>query len=205
MMDLAIKAGDTVRRIAGPDHRYKIGHVAVVVHVNGWTGEITLNDGGRTSIKNWWPVGQVPPKLVPEPEPAKLLLAGALELIALITYKPGWSIEAHQDDAQKVYVQLSVSAFAEASMDSVKRDGTRTPWKSSRRYLTPSMCKQELVGVIFDLIKAAELHEAHEWFRYKNASIYNPHLCPDALAVLSRKKESFVVRKNAMSMVEEAA
>ncbi|WP_159953189.1 hypothetical protein [Rhizobium sp. 18065] len=128
---------------------------------------------------------------------------GVLDLISKITYKPGWSIWTGTD-GDRVYVQLSVNAFAEASMDSVKRDGTRTPWKSAKRYLSPHMCRQELVGVIFGLIKDAELHEIHEWFRYKGASIYNPHLDPDALAALARKKTSFVVRENAMTM-EEAA
>lgn len=126
------------------------------------------------------------------------------ELAATITYKPGWSLIVGED-GERLFLQVSVNAFAEASMDSVKRDGTRAPWKGGKRYLSPHMCKQELVGVAFDLIKSAEMHEAHEWFRYKGRSIYNPHLDPDALAELAGKASSFVCRKNAMSMDEGAS
>ncbi|QIG74606.1 hypothetical protein EVC11_024 [Rhizobium phage RHph_I20] len=127
----------------------------------------------------------------------------ALELVQAITYKPGWSVNVLFDrERESYFVQLSVSEEAEASMDSFLRDGTRTPWKSAKRYLSPHMCRQEIVGLVFGLIKDAELHEVHEWFRYKGASIFNPHLDPDVLAEVARKKSSFNVRTNAMSMAE---
>lgn len=87
-------------------------------------------------------------------------------------------------------------------MDSHLRDGTRSPWRSGKRYLSVHMCRQEVVGAVFGLIKDAEVHEIHEWFRYRGASIFNPHLDPDALAVLAKRKDAFVVRENAMSMTE---
>ncbi|QIG75706.1 hypothetical protein EVC20_135 [Rhizobium phage RHph_Y2_17_1] len=127
------------------------------------------------------------------------------EILDAITYKPGWSTELRYDAVRKAsYIQLAVSVEAEASLDSQTRDGTRTPWKSAKRYLSPHMCRQEIVGLVFGLIKDAEMHEVHEWFRYRNASIYNPHLDPDVLAQVARKASSFNVRLNAMSM-EEAA
>lgn len=61
------------------------------------------------------------------------------------------------------------------------------------------MCRQEIVGVVFALIKDAELHEIHEWFRYKGRSIYNPHLDPDVLADVASRKESFVTRDDSMT------
>jgi hypothetical protein len=123
-------------------------------------------------------------------------------IVGSITYKPGWTVLF--EGGERPFVQVSVSAESDASLDSAKRDGTRTPWKSGKRYLSWHMCRQEIVGVVFDLIKAAELHEAHEWFRYRGASIYNPHLDPDVLADVARRASSFVVRDNAMSMVEPA-
>ena len=140
----------------------------------------------------------------PEVQPKPSFKTTVEELAATITYKPGWSIIVGED-GERLFLQVSVNAFAEASMDSVKRDGTRAPWKGGKRYLSPHMCKQELVGVAFDLIKSAEMHEVHEWFRYKGRSIYNPHLDPDALAELAGKASSFVCRKNAMSMDEGAS
>lgn len=123
------------------------------------------------------------------------------EIIGRITYKPGWHWVLGKD-GDRPYLQVAVDATAEASLCSQKRDGTREPWRSGKRYLSLHMCRQEVVGVMFDLIKSAELHEVHEWFRYRGASIYNPHLDPDVLAHVASRKEAFVTRDNAMSMVE---
>lgn len=124
-------------------------------------------------------------------------------ILEAITYKPGWSISLYVEaDGPKgwgrPYIQITVDATSDATLDPTGRTSERTPWKSGKRYLSPHMCRQEIVGVVFDLIKAAELHEVHEWFRYKGASIYNPHLDPDVLAEVARKRSSFNVRENAM-------
>ena len=132
-----------------------------------------------------------------------LTLAEIESIVGSITYKPGWTILFQ--GGERPFVQLSVSEESEAAIDSAKRDGTRTPWKSGKRHLSRHMCRQEIVGVVFDRIKAAEMHEVHEWFRYRGASIYNPHLDPDVLVDVARKASSFITRDNAMSMTEEAA
>lgn len=124
-----------------------------------------------------------------------------LAIISRVTYKPGWSI-LMGFDGTRPFVQLEVDETSDASLDSYKRDGTRTPWKSAKRYLSPHMCRQEVVGAVFGLIKDAELHEVHEWFRYRGASIFNPHLDPEVLVSVARRKESFVTRENAMTMEE---
>lgn len=123
------------------------------------------------------------------------------EIIGRVTYKPGWTVLMGMD-GERPFLQIDVSKETEASMDSHLRDGTRTPWKSGKRYLSLHMCKQEVVGQIFDLIKSAEMHEVHEWFRYRGASIYNPHLDPDVLVEIAKRKASLVTRDNAMTMVE---
>ncbi|UIY29167.1 hypothetical protein LZK73_21785 [Neorhizobium galegae] len=122
-------------------------------------------------------------------------------IVGSITYKPGWSF-LFGVDTERPYIQVEVDERSDASLDSVARDGTRTPWKSGKRYLSLHMCRQEVVGACFDLIKSAELHETHEWFRYRGASIYNPHLDPDVLVEVAKRKSSFVTRSNAMSMEE---
>lgn len=124
-------------------------------------------------------------------------------IVSVITYKPGWGIGLYYDeDKSSAYVQLTVDEISDASLDSVSRDGTRVPWKSGKRYISWHMSRQEIVGVVFDLIKGAEMHEVHEWFRYKNASIYNPHLDPDVLVDVARKKSSYNVRIDSMTRVE---
>lgn len=124
-----------------------------------------------------------------------------VEIIGQITYKPGWQLWV-STDGNRPYLQVEVTEESDASLDSHKRDGTRTPWKSARRYLSYFMCRQEIVGAAFGLFKDAEEHETREWFRYRGAAIFNPHLDPDVLANVARKKTSFVTRPNAMSMEE---
>ncbi len=122
------------------------------------------------------------------------------ELVDQCSYKPGWTFIL--DDDGRPYLQVSVSVEAEASLDNAARDGSRVPWKSGKRYLSKHMCRQEVVGAVFALIKDAEMHEIHEWFRYRGASIYNPHLDPDVLSIVARRKSSFNMRENAMTMDE---
>ena len=122
-------------------------------------------------------------------------------IVEAITYKPGWSIHVDRE-GEYVTVQIGVDASTEAAMDSQKRDGTRTPWRGGKKYLSPFMCRQEIVGAVFGMIQDAESHEMREWFRFRGASIYNPHLDPDALVTVARRKASFNVRENAMTMDE---
>ncbi|AHC30564.1 hypothetical protein CC53_gp147 [Rhizobium phage vB_RleS_L338C] len=107
-----------------------------------------------------------------------------LEIISQVTYKPGWKvlfgIDGEDTDNPRAFAQISVDGTTEASLDACARDGTRTPWKGSKRFFSPYMCRQEIVGACFGLIQDAESHEMREWFRYRGASIYNPHLDPEA-------------------------
>jgi hypothetical protein len=100
-------------------------------------------------------------------------------------------------------VQIVVDETAEASTESAgPNKGKRTSWAGGKVYLSDHMCRQEVVSAVYGAIERAELHEIREWFRYKGASIFNPHLDPDVLAAIARKKSSFNVRVNAMSMDE---
>lgn len=139
-------------------------------------------------------------------------------LVEACTYKPGWLIKFNAGDKKwlpdvaggayhydRPYVQIEVTEEAEASMESSGPNKyERNGWKGGKKYLSPHMCRQEIVGVVWAAIKDAEMHEASEWFRYNGASIYNQHLNPDVLAEIAKKKSSFNVRENAMSMVEDA-
>jgi hypothetical protein len=116
-------------------------------------------------------------------------------LLHEISYKPNWHI-AFYATPESMYIQLEVSN----SIDSVSRE--TVDWKSGKRYLSQYMCRQEIIGVVYSLIEAAEIHEMREWFRYKGASIYNPHLDPDVLVEVARKASSFNCRDNAMDMTE---
>lgn len=119
-----------------------------------------------------------------------------LEIVNSICYKEGWKIDIKVDECHRPYIQ--VGATTPCSMT-----GELAPWKSGKQYLSWHMCRQEVVSAVYGLIERAELHECREFFRYKGASIFNPHLDPDVLAQVARKKESFCVRENAMTMYEE--
>lgn len=130
-----------------------------------------------------------------------------VEIVRAITYKPGWRVDIGYDNhgqiRERMYVQVSVTTEAEASMEaSGPNKGVRAPWKGGKKYLSPFMCRQEIVGAVFGAIQDAELHEVSEWFRYRGAAIYNQHLDPDVLVTVARKASSFNVRENAMSMQE---
>lgn len=114
------------------------------------------------------------------------------DIVLSCTYKPGWEIWIKKSGS-RLYIQLE----NKEGLCSITNE--HTPWVSGKRYLSSWMCRQEIVGVIFSLIKDAEMHELHEWFRYKGRSIYNPHLDPDALAELASKRSSFITRGDSMT------
>jgi len=125
------------------------------------------------------------------------------EIVDQITYRPGWMILSRRDWSDtkgRPYVQIAVSTESEASLSPFT--GKRETWKSGKHYLSFHMCRQEIVGAVFGAIRAAEEHEMKEWFAYRGARIYNPHLDPDALAQLARYRKNFDFRDNAMSMEE---
>lgn len=116
-------------------------------------------------------------------------------LVEACTYKPGWEI-IFDNDGERPFVQIAATTLCSVS-------GEASAWKSGKTYLSPYMCRQEVVSAVYGAIEKAELHEIREFFRYKGASIFNPHLDPDVLAEVAKKKESFNMRDNAMTMVEE--
>lgn len=119
---------------------------------------------------------------------------------AAIKYKPGWTVRVAEDF--RPYIQIIVDSRAEASTDVIT--GTRVGWRGAKHYLSPHMCRQEVVGTIFGAIEAAELHEMREWFRYRGRSIYNPHMDPDQLhkMMATQGLGAMSVRANAMTMDE---
>lgn len=128
---------------------------------------------------------------------AKLTVEQIQEIVAACTYKPDWKINLH-DDGERMYIQIEAKSLDSQTLQPCG-------WKSGKTYLSPFMCRQEIVGAVFSAIEKAEIHEMREFFRYRGASIFNPHLDPDVLAQVAKKKESFNVRDNAMSMEEEVA
>ena len=122
-----------------------------------------------------------------------------IELISKITYKPGWYFRVGIED-ERMWFQVGVTEEAEISYDPIA--GKKVPWRGAKHYLSPHMCRNEVVTGVKHAIDRAEMHEVNEWFRYKGRSIYNPHIDPDALVEVAAKKENFNTRENAMTMEE---
>jgi len=121
-----------------------------------------------------------------------------IEIISNITYKDGWEVRLFRaNDGTRYYIQVEVSEHTEAALDP-RRKSPPQAWRGGKHYLSPHMCRQEVVGVCYSAIEKAELHEIREWFRYRGAAIFNPHLDPDVLAEVASKASSFNVRDNAM-------
>ena len=113
-----------------------------------------------------------------------------------INYKPDWRIINYKSPEGRPYIQITVMR----AMDSVTKE--LTAYRSAKAYLSSHMCRQEIVGAVYGLIQATEMHEMREWFRYQGVSIYNPHIDPDVLVEVGRYQRNFNVRRNAMSMEE---
>ena len=127
------------------------------------------------------------------------------EIIDCITYKNGWYFRTGVEEG-RMWVQVGVTEEAEISYDPI--EGKKIPWRGAKHYLSPHMCRREVVDTVFHAIERAEHHEICEWFRYapkgkKPRAIYNPHLDPDVLAALAAKASSFNVREEGAMTMEE--
>lgn len=120
-------------------------------------------------------------------------------LLAQVTYKPGWYIRAGFEGG-RMWMQVGVTEEAEISFD--RQAGKKVPWRGAKHAMSRHMCRNEVISTAYHAFERAELHEVKEWFRYKDSSIFNPHLDPDALVEVSRFKKNFNTRVNAMTMEE---
>lgn len=125
-----------------------------------------------------------------------------LTILGNIEYKPGWYLRTGVEEG-RMWLQVGVTEEAEISFD--RQAGKKVPWRGAKHYLSPHMCRNEIVSMAYHAFERAELHEVKEWFRYKGRSIFNPHLDPDALVEVARYAKNFNTRENAMTMEEPDA
>lgn len=121
-------------------------------------------------------------------------------LTSQVSYKQGWHFLC-KEDARGVYLQISVDETAAIAMDPFT--GKIAPWKGAKMYMSPHMCDSEVIGTAFDAIRRAEEHEMREWFRFKNRTIFNPHMSVHVLHSIAGKLANLDLRKNAMTMDED--
>lgn len=160
------------------------------------TASTLLSQGRATCVNGIWELEEIVP-VHHKVDPNKDKWQEFESIILSITYKPGWYFRTGFEEG-RMWVQVGVTEEAEISFDPIA--GERVPWRGAKHYLSPHMCRQEIVGTVFHAIERAELHEVHEWFRYRGRSIYNPHIDPDVLVGVAKYAKNFNTRKNAMTM-----
>lgn len=180
-------------------------------HEHLWNGPCGMPEVGEDFFKKAQKISLIP---VPAKMRAvadktllyKLMYGGVphaekwLEFIALIseiTYKPGWYFRTGVEDG-RMWFQVGVTEEAEISFDPIA--GKKVPWRGAKHYLSPHMCRNEIVTGVKHAIDRAEMHEVNEWFRYRGKSIYNPHIDPDVLVEVARYAKNFNTREGAMQM-----
>lgn len=83
------------------------------------------------------------------------------------------------------------------------KTGESAVWTSRKWMLSYHMVKSEVVRTAYKAYVAALMHEADETFKYKDATIYNPHANVDVLADVF-KKDIFVDSLGDEHQVEDA-
>jgi len=85
-----------------------------------------------------------------------------------------WLIEVRMDGTRP-YLQVHVPDGRDADT------GLPMEWTGRKWMLSQHMCKNEIVTTAFKAVMTAMEHEVRENFRYRGASIFNPHMDPDKL------------------------
>lgn len=88
-------------------------------------------------------------------------------------------------DGDRSYLQIDCEGACNVT-------GKDLSWKSRKWFLSPYMCKSEIVRTVHKMILNAVAHEVNEKFTYRGKRIYDPHIDVDALAAIS---EDIDVRK----------
>jgi hypothetical protein len=91
------------------------------------------------------------------------------EIIRQCSFKP-WTISVHRGDQCRIYLQI----HDEAAVCNVT--GKPAPWSGRKWYLSPHMTETEVVKTALKAVIAAVEHETLERFKYKDLSIFDPHI-----------------------------
>jgi len=101
------------------------------------------------------------------------------EIVSQIKYKD-WTLRVNRGQDMRPYLQVVFFADCTVSGKHMMQIGRK--W-----WLSPHMCKGEVVSTAYKAIEGAEMHEMREHFRYRGVAIYNPHIDPDALLEVAEK------------------
>ncbi len=95
------------------------------------------------------------------------------DVLALIDYKPGWSIKANPlcgHNGTYWYLQVTLPPDEDGKV-----------WKGRKWLLSDHMTEGEIVQTALMACLAAEEHEAREAFKYQGRALFGPHLTMQGL------------------------
>jgi hypothetical protein len=104
-------------------------------------------------------------------------LAWTQGVVANIRYKPGYRLLLNVDQADpggRLYLQV------ECDRPDVFT-GVMGVGRGGKAYLSPHMTTSEIVRLAFGLFRAYEEHECREFFAYRGARVFGPHIDVEAL------------------------
>ncbi len=73
------------------------------------------------------------------------------------------------------------------------------PWSSRKWFISPHMCKNEIIRTAYKAVQAAVEHEMNEMFLYRGQQIFSPHMNYDIIAETMSAKNCKDARDNGMT------
>lgn len=101
-----------------------------------------------------------------------------LDVLGSIEYKPGFRLRTGRERGRSF---LQVKAWV-ADADGPHDDDLERQFRGGKVWLSDHMVDGEIVQAAFGAFRAFEEHECREWFRYRGARVFGPHIDPDAPA-----------------------
>lgn len=108
------------------------------------------------------------------------LLYRVTDIVADIHYRPEYWYRVELDEHGRVYVQLEHNRL----------DARTAKWgrgTSSRYYVSDEARTSQIVRACLGLAIGYEEHEVREFFRYRGAQVFGPHIDVDALVEVAER------------------
>jgi len=133
-----------------------------------------------------------------------ITVAEMKEILSNIKYnEEGWEIVLRMDE-NRPYLQIRCDTGV------CNVTGEAFPWSGRKWFLSPHMCRSEIIRTAHKAVEAAVLHEMNEKFTYKGEMIFDPHIDLDAMVSFrktvpldSREHDAFAIEKAKKPPVNE--
>ncbi len=108
----------------------------------------------------------------------KSQLARMRDILARITYKPGWKLEPWYTSRLRNTMAITISFDA----PNVHRPTETIRIEREHHISVDSLMNWDhddlIVCYLFSLLRETEFHETQEWFKYDGKHVYEPHTVP---------------------------